>query len=360
MRASDIAGAIAARLPVLVDDFTDNLGVTALELSGSTVTATTGSAHNLATGDNVTIVGALTPIPCSVARAGILVTITTSKDHDYTESSGATVVVSGAVEPIFNGTFTISSVPNRTTVTYIADDSGPTVSTGSPIVLNGTNPFQSYNGLQAVTATPTTVTFEYEIADTTLFSPASGSITAKTQPRVGTSALFERALETYTSQLAGNAWVFVVINDGVASKNRNIDTDATDNIHRGQFFNQRIIQTASVYVVLPAADQIAGRSSRDRCEELLRPICQSILLDKFDSLLAAGALNPLQFLEHGFEAYNDAYYVHRYSFEATLQMSGGDVFIPDIDVAFRDISMTNRASVGTGIIETEINLDDKP
>ena len=360
MRAHDIATVLAARLPAFVDDFTNSISVDSLTRSGSTVTVTTSTAHDLSVGNKANMTGAQTPIACSIARVGILATITTTSDHDYTEETGATVIIAGANEAEFTGTFTINTVPNRRTVTFIVADSGPTASTGSPLVLNGTNPYQSYNGLQEVTVVPSTVTFEYEVTDSTLFTPASGTIVAKTAPRVGATVSVDRIIEAYTQQPQSAAWLFVVMDDGVASKNKNIDTDATDNLQRGHFFNQRIIQNASLYLFLPTADEITGRDSRDRAEELLRPICRSILLEKFDGLMAEGQDNPLQFLEHGFEAYNSAFYVHRYTFQMSIQMTGEDVYIPDESVAFRDIGLINGLDVGTETFTTDIDLDDIP
>jgi hypothetical protein len=360
MRAHDIATVLAARLPFFVDDFTNSLAVATVTRSGSAVTVTTSAAHSLSVGSKVNMTGAQTPIACSIVRSGILATITTTADHDYTEESGATVIIAGATEAGFNGTFTINTVPNRRTVTFVVADSGATIATGSPLVLNGTNPYQSYNGLQEVTTVPSATTFTYESADSTLFTPASGTIVAKTAPRVGATVSVERIIEAYTQQPQSKAWLFVVLNDGVASKNKNIDTDATDNIQRGQFFNQRIIQNVSLYLFLPTADEISGRDSRDRAEELLRPICQSILMEKFDGLTAEGQNNPLQFLEHGFEAYNAAFYVHRYTFQMSIQMTGEDVYIPNESVAFRDIGLVTGLDVGAETFTTEIDLDDVP
>lgn len=360
MRAFDIASVLAARLPAFVNDFTDSFSVDSMTRTGFAVTVTTSADHGLSVGNQVNITGAETPISCSISRVGILVTIITDSDHDYTEESGATVIVSGATEAEFNGTFTINTVPNRRTVTYITTDTGATSATGFPLVLNGTNPYQSYNGLQEVTAVPTTDSFVFQVTDSTLFTPASGTILAKTGPRIGAAISIDRIIEAYTERPQSQAWLFVVMGDGTASKNKNIDTDATDNIQRGQFFNQRIIQTVSLYVFFPTADEIAGRDSRDRAEELLQPICQSILLEKFDSLMNTGKLNPLQFLEHGFDAYNTAFYVHRFTFEMTIQMSGGDVFIPNESVAFRDIGLITGLDLGTETFTTEIDLDDEP
>lgn len=360
MRAQDIVTQLAVVLPTLVDDFTTQIAVSSLTRSDTTVTATTAAAHGLETGQQVNITGAQTPISItSIDRVGIVATLVTDADHDMTENAGFDVQISGANESEFNGTFKLLKVPNRRTIQFQVDDSGPTSATGSPLLLNGTNVFQSYNGLREVTATPTATTFEYEVTDSTLFTPASGTIVAKTNPRISAAVDFDRLLDAYTKQAVDEAWLFVVIGDALADKNRNIDTDSTDNLQNGNYFNQRLIQNVQLFVFLPTSAEIAGRSSRDRCEELLKPICNSILAVKFPSLVE-NRNNPLMINGHGAQAYSTAFYVHQYAFEATLQLGPSDIFIPADDVAFRDIDMTMGLNVGTETFNTLIDLDDEP
>ena len=361
MLAEDFILQLSAKLPALVDDFTNSFSVSSLTRSGTTVTATTTTVHGLSAGKSVNIVGAQTPISiASIDRVGIVATLVTSTDHDMTEGAFTTVEISGATESEFNGTFTLLRVLNRRTVTFKVADSGPTSSTGSPLLLNGSSPLQSYNGLKKVTAVPTTTSFQYEITDSTLFTPASGTITAKTSPRMSGASTLERAIESYTKQATGNAWLYVVMNDVVANKSRALEIDGTDNIQRTNHFKQFLSQTVSLYVFIPTPNQIAGRKSADRAQELFRPICQSILFAKFDSLLASGKYNALMFNEHGIEGYNTAFYIHRYTFEMTLLMSIDDTIGADEDVAFRDITMNQAHDVGTGVINSEIDLDDEP
>lgn len=321
------------------------------------MTATTPTDHGLAVGKQANITGALTPIACGITRLGIVATLITDADHDMTENAGFDVQIEGATEPEFNGTFDLHRVLNRRTIQFMVDDSGPLTATGSPLLLSGSSPLQQYNGLREITAVPTTTTFEYEVTDSTLFTPASGTIVAKTLPRVSSAVDIERVIASYTKQPKGNGWLFVVLGDGVANKSRRIDTDNTDNIQQGNYFNQRLIQTVQLFVILPASDEIAGSAARDRCEELLSPICQSVLTARFPSLVE-NSNNPLMITGHGAERYNTAIYVHQYAFEANLQMGPSDIFVPTDDVAFRDIEMTMGLDVGTETFETKIDLDE--
>jgi len=358
LRASDIVNQLAVYLPTFSDDFTTQISVTSLTRSGTTVTAITAAAHGLAVDGQANINGAETPIAVtSITRTGIMAEMVTSADHDITENAGFDVQISGATEAEFNGTFELLTVPNRRTIRFLVDDSGPTSATGSPLLLNGSNVFQTYNGLRNITAVPTVTSFQYEVSDATLFTPATGTIVAKTSPRISAAVDFEIVLAAYTAQKVGDAWLFVVIGDSVADKNRNIDTDSTDNIQRGNYFNQRLIEGVQFFVLLPASSEIAARLVGDRCRELLKPICNSVLGHRFPSLVE-NTNNPLMLTGAGPQAYNGAVYAHQYSFEATLQLGPSDTFNPQDDVAFRDIDLTMGLDVGTETFNTLIHLDD--
>jgi hypothetical protein len=360
LRAKDIVNHLSVYLPTFADDFTDQINVSSLTRSGTTITASTGSAHELSVGNQVNITGAQTPVAIvSITRTGILAEMVTSSDHDLTENAGFDVQISGANEAEFNGTFTLVGVPNRRTIQFQVEDSGPTSATGSPILLNGSNVFQTYNGLRNVTAVPTTTSFQYEVTDSTLYSPASGTIVAKVNPRISSAIDFERLLDAYTKQTQDSGWLFVVLGDAVADKNRHIDTDATDNIQSGNYYNQRLIQNVQFYVFLPTAGQIAGADARDRCQELLKPITNSVVGFKFPTLVENNN-NPLMLSGHGTQAYNTAFYVHQYAFEATAQLGPSDIFDPQDDVAFRDIDLTIGLDFGTETFNTLIDLDDEP
>ena len=359
MRAIDIHNRLSAILPTLVDDFSTQVQITALVSAGTTATVTTGVQHNLTVGKIVNITGALTPIAiASINRVGIVATLVTQSDHDITENAGYDVQIEGAIESEFNGTFVLFRVPNRRTLKFVVLDTGPIVATGSPLLLSGSSIFRDYNGLYEVTNVLSAFGFQFELTNAGLFSPARGVIIAKTSPRISTSIDFDRILEGYTKQQPNEAWLFVVLGDAVADKNRNIDTDSTDNIQSGHYYNQRLIQSVQLFVFIPTTGQIDGRLARDRCEELLKPICNSLLLVKFPSLVE-NSNNPLMISSHGLQAYSTAFYAHQYTFESTIQLGPTDVHIPVDDVAFRDIDLTMGLDVGSETFDTMIDLDDE-
>ena len=117
MRASDVVNQLATVLPSLVDIFSDESAITFLTSSGTTATATTAAAHNLAVGQQAVVSGAQTPINVtSFTRVLTTGTIVTATDHDATKglfATPTTVNVSEAFESEFNGDFPLLRALSR-------------------------------------------------------------------------------------------------------------------------------------------------------------------------------------------------------------------------------------------------------
>jgi hypothetical protein len=359
MKASDVVQQLAAVLPTHTDKFTDSITITALSQSGGTATAT-AVGHGLVAGKQVNITGAKAPIVIStLTRVGTIGTLVTATPHDFTEGYSTEAELTGATEAEFNGTFTILTVPSRYQVTFAMADTGATVATGSPLLLNGANYLTQYNGLREVLTVPTDDTFTFAVPTAT-GSPAYGTIEARANPRITSVITEDQITQAYTRQDApSKLWAFVVLGDVTASKSRQTETDATANIQRTEFYRQQLIQPLTIYVVIPSASEEAGRAARDLCEELVQPITKSVLFRRFPTYLTVSSKGALQFTGHGFAAYNRAYYVHAYEFEQLADLSFGDTVGYDADVAFRDLllRLTPQQGNQVEVMTATINLD---
>lgn len=365
MRAEDIVEALQENLPNLVDDFTTQNAISSIGINSgwdgtrTILQITTSNEHGLTNGKSVYLKNVYSPIDISsFTRNGILGTVTTTQRHDLTTGSQDTINIQDANELEFNGDFNLYKVADRHTFTVIMDDSGATTATGSMVSYNIGSYLSDIAGLQTISSVNSATTFLYEVGiEVSQVVNESGVVNA--EPRISASISLERFIESYTKQDENEGWLCVVVGDSTANKSRHQDIDSTDNLQRTQFFNQKFAQIVEVFAVFPTVGEIAGRNVKDRCEELLQPICQCILFRKFDSLMTAGEFNPLQFTGAGFAQYNTAYYAHRYSFEMTVQMQFSDTAgYYEKDVAFRDIDMTQTFSTGNETMTTDIDLDE--
>ena len=364
MKAEEVVALLQANIPPLNSSFSTNVSVVSIEnLSGNIATVTTSTDHNLSIGNIFSISGAQSNIVIdTLTRNGIVGTLVTDEDHDITNGL-KTIEISGAIEPNFNGTFTIQNVDNRRTIRFLMDDSGATIGTGAPLLINGQSVFRGYNGVYPVASVIDSTQFTYVLESSGL-EPATGTIVMSNKIRISAGGTIERLVEGYTKKPDKNNWMFVVLNDVIGNKSRRIQSDAVNNLNRGQQgegFRQQIFQSFSVYVLIPTSQDFTARKARDESEDIFENICQSILFYRFDSGLAATGFNgSLAFTNHGIFAYNAAYYIHQYVFEQVVDLTFLDTVGYDEDVAFRDISLIMNQSTGNETFTAEINLDEAP
>ena len=346
------------------DVFTRNVEVISLTRSGTTITARCDDAHGLKSGNAVSIVGARTPIVISsIDRTLTIATLVTAADHDLTEPVAPTITISGAAEAEFNGTFKVLSIPNRRTISFKVANSGPASGSGPMILEDGESFIRSYNTMYRVDEILNQVEFTFQQTDATLPNPL-GTITARARARISKAVDPERAIAAYTEQAIGDAWMFVVLEDVNASKDRSSREDGISRQSKGDEFRQPIVQPFTLYVFLPVSDDISGvAAGRDQAEDLFRPICQSVLFKSFNSGLFASEQGLVHFFGHRTFQVNPAVYVHSFSFEQTVDLTVDDTVGPADDVAFRQIELTMFPDVGvdgTGVesMTSSIDLDD--
>lgn len=364
MKGSDVITRLIQELPEYSDLFFDNLSITSLSRAGSTVTAVSSSAHGLETGHVVVVTGAQTPLTImSLTQVDGIATAITSSNHDLTEgwegqepSDEPNVKISGANQVEYNGSHSLLSVENRRTFTFTVSDAAVSPATGSPKLLEQF--LSGYNGVKDVTVVDST-TFTYQIT-TTPESPAQGTVLAAKGARISGAVSMDAAQASYTAQDTGELWAFVVINDTVANKDRREDTDATFTQGGGTEFRQRIITPFSVYVFVPAVDEIAARDARDTMQDVRIALFKALLRAKFSDGLAANQVFTTAFNSDGFILYNNSYYIHQFVFEVVSDITYADTSRPDANVAFRDVELNFNDELGTTELSVTVDLDDEP
>lgn len=364
IKAVDIIKQLQVLLPKQTGLFTDNLAVTSLTRSGTTVTVVTAAPHGLVTGNFVNISGAKAPITItSLTQVDGIATAVTDQDHDLTENIFSTIELSGANESEYNGSHTLLTVPNRETFTFTVDSGAVSPATGTPTLIDAisSNSIKwsggaAYNGRQEITLVDTT-TFTYQTT-TTFGSPAQGTIEARKGIRVSGAAAVEKAIESYTKQNTNDLWAYVVLDDVIASKDRNVPTDASNTFTGGEDPRQRLINPFAVYVIVPTHNDINGRATRDLMEDVLKYLFKSLLGAKLNSVLSDDTSFSVYFTSHSFAGYVDAYYVHRFNFETNEDITLCDRIDEEDTRAFRDANITIE-NPNTDL-EAFVNLDDVP
>lgn len=360
LKAQDVITQLYTELPKHTDLFSNTIAITSLTQISGTATVTTAIAHGLTTGDAPTIVGAETDAPIiTLTRTTTTLFVETSIDHDLTFNpkidTEQFIEIEGAAESEFNGTFKLTRVTNRRNFELLTVDSGATVATGSPVAIDIVK--FGYNGLISVTVTGAT-TFTY-IVNSTVPSPAGGVPVLHAGIRVTGVVTAERIISLYTEQPPTDFWAFVVLNDVVASKDRNVSNDAVTAQVGSTFRNQKLIQNFSVFVVAPADTELAARLARDTMEDVAVFLYSSLLGVQFSSGFHANKKWLVTALGHSFQFYNTAFYIHEFAFEMLAQILFEDSVGRPFDVAFRDMDITfNPSNVGVEPMTATIDLDE--
>ena len=360
MKASNIIAQLQSVLPNYTSYFSDELNVTSLTCSGTTVTAKTSVEHNLTTGDYLVIVNALTPFAItSLTRVDNIATAITNNAHDLTQGYQENVEIIDADQNEYNGIHPLLTVPNRKKFTYLVEDDPVTPATGTPKLIEKIA--VGYNGWHQVTVIDP-VTFTYQV-EKTLESPAQGTIKAKTRARISGAVSLERAIQSYTKKNTDKMWGFVVLGTATANKDRQTFSDATMSPGKGEIFRQEIIQPFSVYIFVPTTSTISGRKERDQMDDVLIALCKSLLRVKFPSGFYEVPYSGVVFSSHSFYDYIQAYYIHEFIFETMAWIIYEDTVDPDYNVAFRDIYINYESGINpdAGTIMTDhIDLDNEP
>jgi len=246
--------------------------------------------------------------------------------------------------------------------TYFDDvDTHKTVATGSPVLRDAESALRTYNTTHKVDSVVDEVTFKFAHSVVGLPDP-DGTLLIRTKPRISSGINIDRIKQLYTEHGVDTYWAFVVIDDVNASQSRLIASDALDNQQRNVNYRQQIIESFTVYVIIPVSDEIAAVESRDIASDLLRPFLRSLLFSQFSTGLYADKLNRVQFTGHGVRDYDTSVYIHAYSFQQVAEIYEEDTVGPDLDVAMRDIDFKMFLDFGTQIefLRGTPDLDDTP
>ena len=403
MKFRDIIKRLQVYLPNFTSLFSDVISLTSLVSASNVVTATSTTPHGLNPGDYININGALVPLPIvnltsvdtggdivnyalngpypngalfgkTVAQLGTNVAFAeTSLPHDLTEKWNETVQISGATPDGYNGTLYLLQVPNRKNFAYLLNGTLASPATGTDITLLQNVPF-GFNGWIQILTTPTDTTFTYAANGTLPDCTAQGTIIAQTTPRISGALTYDKANYAYTAKLPNKIWGFVVVNDDVASKDRNTNSDAVAVFNSGAaYFRQLISDGFSFYVFCPATyvdnggEQIdsGGIEERDLMEDLYPALLKSLCRVRLPTPFNEESVGQIIFLEHGFHDYLDAYYIHRFLFEQSYYIDILDTNPNNNTVAFRDVffyydSFFDKYNSGNIVMTAHSDLDDVP
>jgi len=365
MKARDIESRLQDELPQLTNRFTREVSLVSIIPSGTTATATTSAAHGKSVGDLVYVIGAFAPVVItSITRVGTTATVITSTNHDLTENFFDTITIDGATESEFNGTFDFKltgKVLNRKKFTFQVADSGPTSSTGSPVLVNPGSPF-GYNGKLTLTGVPSATSFTYDLT-LALTEPANvDTASVVLGLRIYSAITPERAKEVFeSSDVSGDELVaIIVVGDITASRSRSSLNDGVDSGGVSGDNRQQILNPYNVFMFQKVTDTTSAADQRDTMDDMVRFVIRSLVGWAPKSNYNVDSGNVSRFVNAGVDEYTRALYVHGVEFQLIEEITSGDLAIEPFNVAFRDIAGTITTDQGEQPLLDDINLDQEP
>ena len=344
-------------IPRLSDRFGDNASITAEIITGTPqILRVTEAGHGFSAGKIVNLIDGKidNPITAVVDNGDGTIRFTTESEHDLTEGFTTSIELVGFTLPIFNSTFPLESVPNRTTFE---------IESSSVPVLNGGEALREVweigvNGYQTLDSV-TTNTYDILLTGKPIF-------TLGTVPEIKRVATFnmavsvdaERARSLYTKQTdKNNLWLYVIMGDSAVSKDRTLKNDATIQNTAGQQKRPLNVNTFSIAVFFPTHDETAASEAVQLAyEEIYQLMLATMSGIRFDDFGNTQYLTAQT--EHGAGQYTNAWYSHVYDFEYSFEITQDETSLVNFieSRAARDIGIS-FAEIQDG---SDIDLDEEP
>jgi hypothetical protein len=349
-------------LPQITDMFTDTTAVSAVIVAGSPqVLRITYPNHGKSVGKTIALSGGLldngiNAVSNFVENGNIILRFTTNVPHDLTYNyddnlTDGKIELSGFTDSSLNGFFDLYAVPSSTTFEIIA--------TVIP-VLNGNEVLREIrqvgiNGLFVIDAVPDVNTIDINLTGLPQYDtkPVVGLIVTD-EYRMSIVSSWERVQEMYTETAPTDIWLYLIMENVVLSKSRNITSDA-DETNTAQNTNRnRNIGQFSINVIIPTPPEIAAANAVQKSYEEIYPILLAVMsgvdIPTFDTNFLSTMIG------HGMVMYNRAYYAHNYTFELVYDSTYEDNFVAKFQesVAFRRINISySEKQDGSNIILEE-------
>ena len=323
LKPSTLLKHLRTYIPRLTPLFSNNITVVGLIIDGATQTLRiTSTAHGLLNGASINIVNALldnsiTAVSAFTDTDGTTgFRFTTSKEHDLTlgyedNLTNGQIQLRGFTNSAFNGYFDLYDVPSLNTFEIASSLTIP--------ILNGNEVLREQRefGLNGTFIIQNVTLNTYDVLLTGLpafCALAVPQINIITGYKISCAADFARAQAIYTKQATNGYWMFLIMDDAIVSRDRNIKTDAVNTFSAQNEQRMRVVNKFAIDVFIPSSNDLSGSQASELAwgsflEYLIGVMC-GIPIETFEDTLYLTS-----FIDHATLEYNAAYYGHGYSFE---------------------------------------------
>lgn len=336
---NEIALQLQDYLPLLTDRFHDALPVTGAVVSGGILTITFGDPHGLVAGDKIYINEALirNKIDSIIVNVDDTVSYITENIHDLTAyrsaGHGNTWPEGLAVTLELPAITPVTLIPDATGVPHEKEFVGIEDSPVFPITGNEyllENRSEGVTGFKDISTVPDPTTITIDLSNVP--DVPDGLLVMSnilTKIRVTVVANIERAEEIYTEQSDEKAYLFVIMLDRQASKDRANNDDLTS-LPASSEKLLNIRQEFSTLVFVPTEDYLGASETKNW-----------VYVDLINILLKClYGWRETGYIGDGESKYNTAYYTHAFDWESRQQINFENGYFNRNTVALRKIGFT--------------------
>lgn len=315
MRLSDLVIHTQSVLPLFTDKFSTTKAITGISKTGNNVTVT-ASSHGLSGGNQVLLSGIMNAVPItSITFSGQIATCTTSVDNDLTAGFVSKVVIESP-EPVFDGTFDLVGFPSSTQFQFRFTGTPAGSSTGTLKTFFSLG----LNGVQTVTSVTDSNNFVFENTNAQIVGGDGDNMLMTTDIRISAASNLDILIASFTDSqdeitLDKDFYGYFVFDNMTISKDRSVNTDATQNLLTSNQFKLVAINQFHFYVFVRTSDQLAGRSAIDDCLDLAKPIYKTLLGYKPATQFVSEQEVVVAPIGHQLIDYAGPYLIYDYQFE---------------------------------------------
>jgi hypothetical protein len=350
---------LKAYLPLATDLFTDKTTVVGEIVAGiPQILRVTRNGHGKTVGNIVKFAdskldNSIIAVSDYLEYGDIILRFTTNVAHDLTLNyddnlTDGKLELRGFTDSSLNGFFELYDVPSSTTFEIIASVV-PTLN-GNEVLRE--NRQYGVNETFTVSNVPDANTYEVELTGLPIFDTLNVyNLNEVDKYRMSVVSTWERVQEVYTKEDPTDLWLYLIMENVILSKDRNVSSDAVNTNTAQNVLRNRNIGQFSVNIIIPTVNELAAanavQQSYDEIYLSLLAVLSGVKFETFDTNFLTSMIS------HGMVEYNRAYYAHNYTFEQVYDSTYEDQFVGKFQKTVRfnkiNISFANEQD-GSNII----------
>lgn len=324
MLGNQIQNRLRQVLSNYTDDFSDVVNITSLTKNNILITAN-ATNHGLLSGDYITIKGAKRRINIqSINYANGVATLKLAEHHNLFIETNISIDIIGCSIVDYNGIKNVNQYPDFYTIEFSSQDYGN--ATDGYILVDDNIYFNGYKQITKIDANNFTFGVSGSISDGNAF----GTITFNKASRIQHIGSSERALEFYKNDVS-KKWMFIILGDERVEDSG--ATLTTDSYSTNQTYYFKTLLEFSIFVAIPTQNSKVASAEADLARSYLKPILKSIANYRFISNLTQDKYQPCLYIGNGTDAYDVAFYIHRFDFAITGEIIDNDGVDHSIDTS---------------------------